>query len=132
MPPNIWFVSDEGSDANNCQTESAPCHNLQTVLNRASDGADIFVLSDTVSLNAVRGRIRVRDFEPTCQINSSFSFSISGVNGTRFSFGCQCEFLVHPVMCCMVELFPDLVTCRRNAFLIMGCQTCFILQKSCI
>ena len=33
----IWFVSDEGSDMYNCQTESTPCKNLQTVLDRASD-----------------------------------------------------------------------------------------------
>ena len=39
-----WFVSDEGSDRDNCQTESTPCKNLQTVLDRASDGAEIFVI----------------------------------------------------------------------------------------
>ena len=45
----IWFVSDEGSDLYNCQTESSPCKNLQTVLDRASDGAEIYVTSETLS-----------------------------------------------------------------------------------
>ena len=49
----IWFVSDEGSDIYNCQTESSPCKNLQTVLNRASDGAEIYVISQTISLDQV-------------------------------------------------------------------------------
>ena len=45
----IWFVSDEGSDKYNCQTESTPCKNLQTVLDRVSDGAEIYVTSETLS-----------------------------------------------------------------------------------
>ena len=50
----IWFVSDEGSDRDNCQTESTPCKNLQTVLNRASDHAEIYVTSQTLSLDLVK------------------------------------------------------------------------------
>ena len=47
---NIWYVSDDGSDNNDCHSESAPCKNLQTVLDRATDGADIYVTSRTFSL----------------------------------------------------------------------------------
>ena len=41
---NIWYVSDERSDDNDCQTECTPCKNLQTVLDRASDGADLLFI----------------------------------------------------------------------------------------
>ena len=47
---NIWYVSDDGSDDNDCHSASAPCRNLQTVLNNATDGADIYVTFDTLSL----------------------------------------------------------------------------------
>ena len=54
----IWFVSDEGSDRYNCQTESTPCKNLQTVLDRASDGAEIYVTSYTLkSINRTKTNI---------------------------------------------------------------------------
>ena len=49
----IRFVSDKGSDRYDCQTESTPCKNLQTALNRASDGAEIYVTSATLSLDLV-------------------------------------------------------------------------------
>ncbi len=51
--PNIWFVSAYGSDENDCHTESTPCKNLQTVLNRAEDGADIYVTSETLEVGEV-------------------------------------------------------------------------------
>ena len=50
---NIWYVSDFGSDDNNCHSASAPCRNLQTILDRAIDGADIYVTSNTLSLDFV-------------------------------------------------------------------------------
>ena len=34
LQKEIWFVSDGGSDKYDCQTESTPCQNLQTVLDR--------------------------------------------------------------------------------------------------
>ena len=49
---NIWYLSDEGSDDHDCHSEAAPCRNLQTVLDRAIDGADIYVTSETLSLDA--------------------------------------------------------------------------------
>ena len=57
LQKEIWFVSDGGSDRYNCQTEYAPCKNLQTVLDRASDGADIFVTSETLSLDLVNDTV---------------------------------------------------------------------------
>ena len=51
---NIWYVSDGGSDQNDCHTESTPCRNLQTVLGRAADGAAIYVTSTTLSLDGPR------------------------------------------------------------------------------
>ena len=74
---NIWHVSDYGSDDNDCH--SAPCRNLQTVLDRATDGGDIYVTSDTLSLNSNRIRVRVLEY---CTINSSLSYSLNSYNGT--------------------------------------------------
>ena len=52
--PNIWYVSDEGSDANHCHVPTVPCRNLQTVLDRAAkmygDGAEIYVTSTKLTL----------------------------------------------------------------------------------
>ena len=42
---NIWYVSDDGSDDSDCHSASAPCRNLQIVLDRAANGADIYVTS---------------------------------------------------------------------------------------
>ena len=71
--PNIWYISDEGSDDNNCHTESIPCKNLQTVLNRAhkmyGDGADIYVTSRTLTLDLV--------------ISNKMSFTLSSINSQR-------------------------------------------------
>ena len=47
-------MSDYGSDENDCHSVSAPCRSLQTVLNRAADGADIYVTSDTLSIDGSR------------------------------------------------------------------------------
>ena len=42
---NTWFLSEFGSDDNDCHSEFTQCRNLQTVLDRATDGADIYVTS---------------------------------------------------------------------------------------
>lgn len=42
---NTWFLSEFGSDDNDCHSEFTQCRNLQTVLERATDGADIYVTS---------------------------------------------------------------------------------------
>ena len=73
-------MSDEGSDENDCSTESTPCQNLQIVLDRASDGADIYVTSDTLSLE-------------DCKVNSSLSYNIMRINGEKFSVICSGLFV---------------------------------------
>ena len=50
---NIWYISDDGSDDNYCHSKVAPCQSLQSVVDRAIDGATIYVTSDTLSLDAL-------------------------------------------------------------------------------
>ena len=50
LDANIWYVSEEGADDNDCHSESTPCRNLRTVMDRAKDGADIYLVSDTITL----------------------------------------------------------------------------------
>ena len=66
---NIWYVSDDGSDDNGCHSASTPCRNLQTVLNRATDGADIYVTSPTLSIDYIKKDGR-------CIISSSLSYTL--------------------------------------------------------
>ena len=74
-PFNIWYVSDYGSDDNDCHSASASCWNLQTVLDRATDGADIYVTSDTLSLDGF-----------SCYISSPLSYTISHLHNRLFEF----------------------------------------------
>ena len=88
-------MSDYGSDGSDCQTESTPCKNLQTVLNRAADGADIYVTSDELSLDAVHDKFEVpwwSYLDDCCEVKSSFSYSISRLNGRRFTLTCICKY----------------------------------------
>ena len=96
----IWFVSDEGSDKYNCQTESTPCKNLQTVLDRASDGAEIYVTSETLSLDLVNYtlwyKIPFWSWTVTgscCLINSSLSYTLRNINGTETNIICSSKYL---------------------------------------
>ncbi len=82
---NTWFVSDSGSDDNDCHTEDEPCKNLQTVLNRAEDGADIYVTSDTLSLDLVQTTMKEiphenifadNDRRNCCMLTSNISFNM--------------------------------------------------------
>ena len=79
---NIWYVSDYGSDDNDCHSASAPCRNLQIVLNRAADGADIYVTSDSLSLDGHRNKYG-------CEISSPFSYTISPLDNKMFTLMCQ-------------------------------------------
>ena len=91
---NIWYVSDFGSDDIDCHSESAPCKNLQTVLNRATDGADIYVKSKTLSLNMVRGSFWIKDKnQSACIINSTMSYTLQSVNNSRFKITCPGKIL---------------------------------------
>ena len=100
----IWFVSDEGSDRYNCQTESTPCKNLQTVLDRASDGAEIYVTSETLSVDLVNDTVwyKMIHWDPTtgscCLINSSLSYTLRSINGTITKIICSSKyFTIKPI-----------------------------------
>ena len=101
----IWFVSDEGSDKYNCQTESTPCKNLQNVLDRASDGANIYITSEALSLNlfnkTVWYKIPYLNKPLTgscCLINSSLSYTLRGINGTKTNIICSSKyFTIKPI-----------------------------------
>ena len=97
--PNVWFVSDYGSDDNDCQTESTPCKNLQTVLDRASDDADIHVSSHRLTLNATHCQTRYpwSAGDRCCQVKSSISFNISTVNDSSFELSCSRESIFEAV-----------------------------------
>ena len=95
----IWFVSDEGSDRYNCQTESTPCRNLQTVLDRASDGAEIYVTSETLSLDLVHDTVWYKMShwgtymsDSCCLINSSLSYTLRSSNGTKTNITCSSKY----------------------------------------
>ena len=95
----IWFLSDEGSDQYNCQTESTPCKNLQTVLDRATDGAEIYVTSEILSLDLVNDTIWYKmPYWPIpvtgscCLINSSLSYTLRNINGTKTNIICSSKY----------------------------------------
>ena len=75
-------MSDSFSDDNDCHSTSAPCRNLNTVLIRATDGADIYVTSETLSLDGHRN-------EYGCEISSPLSYTISHLDNKLFTVTCQ-------------------------------------------
>ena len=94
----IWFLSDEGSDRNNCQTESTPCKSLQTVLDKASDGAEIYVTSKTLSLDLVNDTVwykmsywRWPVTGSCCLVNSSLTYTLRSISVTKTSIICSGE-----------------------------------------
>ena len=95
---HIWYVSDEGSDDNDCHSESAPCRNLQTVLDRATDGADIYVTSDTLSLDKILGNVslkvelgiaQVEESVQGCIVESRISFKLRPTLHTVVNITCS-------------------------------------------
>ena len=95
---NIWYVSDDGSDDNDCYSESAPCKNLQTVLDRATDGANIYVTSETMSLDKVQRNvsfnIALGIFQETlsglgCIVESRISFKLSSILHSAVNITCS-------------------------------------------
>ena len=100
----IWFVSDEGSDQYNCQTESSPCKNLQTVLDRASDGAEIYVTSEILSLDLFYDTVWYKMSHwgtytmsgSCCLINSSLSYTLRSINGTKTNIICSSKYFALP------------------------------------
>ncbi len=87
MKSNAWFVSDHGSDDNDCHTEYSPCKNLQTVIDRAEDSAAIYVTSKSLSLDYLHQPDE--DGFMCCVIKGSLSFRIESLNGTNFRFTCS-------------------------------------------
>ena len=92
-------VSGFISDRDNCQTESTPCKNLQTVLNRASDGAEIYVTSETLSLDLVYDTFwykmafrRLPVTGSSCLINSSLSYTLRTIGGTKTKLICSSKY----------------------------------------
>ena len=119
----IWFVSDEGSDRDNCQTESTPCQNLQTVLDRASDADEIYVTSETLSLDLVHDTVWYKmaywgthaNTGSCCLIKSNLSYTLKSINGTKSNIICSSKyFTVMPIsfITCMVWLI--LMNGKRN------------------
>ena len=101
---NIWYLSDSGSDENDCHSQSAPCKNLQTVMDRATDGADIYVTSDTLSLDAVHSNTPTEmtyfksPYSPypfieekinCCTVNTSISYTLSSIHDTTINVTCS-------------------------------------------
>ena len=117
---NIWFVSDKGSDENNCQIESTPCRNLQTVLVRASDNADIYSTSDTLSLDLANDTFWYKMSlwgEPytafCCLIKSSLSYTLRSITGTETDIFCSGEQKLKNKR---VSAYPFLVNTKRSKF----------------
>ena len=78
---NTWFLSEFGSDDNDCHSEFTQCRNLQTVLERATDGADIYVTSRRLPL--LRGETTdamalhiAWEAQKKCPVDVRISFSL--------------------------------------------------------
>ena len=87
-------MSDSGSDDNDCHSASSPCRNLQTVLDRAADGADIYVTSETLPINDKNCTVTIDIYYTPknvtcCKVNSSLSYSIRRTNGGTFTVTCS-------------------------------------------
>ena len=94
---NIWFVSDDGSDDNDCDSVSAPCRNLQTVVDRATDGADIYVTSNTLSLDFVfKIQNRYIHYRRYCVISSNLSYTLRSYHNSSIKLTCAgiCIYLL--------------------------------------
>ena len=75
-------MSDDGSDDNDCHSTSAPCRNLQTVLDRATDGADIYVTSPTLSMDFIMKYLE-------CVIKSSLSYTLRSLYNSAIKVTCS-------------------------------------------
>ena len=75
-------MSDDGSDDNDCHSVYAPCRNLQVVLDRATDGADIYVTSHTLSLDYIKKGWH-------CITNSSLSYTLKSLYNSTIKLTCE-------------------------------------------
>ena len=90
---NIWYVSDNGSDGNDCHSQDTPCANLQTVLDRAKDHAHIYVTSNILSANITQDYVWMRNSHRTaCIVNSTTSYTLQSANNSQFEITCPGKF----------------------------------------
>ena len=82
-------MSDDGSDDNDCHSASAPCRKLQTVLDRATDGADIYVTSNTLSLDFRIVHISGLYILGDCIIKSSLSYTLRSLYNSTIKLTCS-------------------------------------------
>ena len=88
-------MSDDGSDDNDCHSASAPCRNLQTFLDRAADGADIYVTSNTLSLDF---NTKHMDGWIDCVINSRISYTLRSYHNETIYMTCSAGMYVYLVI----------------------------------
>ena len=122
MLKNTWYVSDYGSDDNDCNSATTLCRNLQTVLDRATDGADIYVTSKTLSLDAVYINTTVyldyigdnNDHYKTfscCGVVGSISYNISSISGSSVNVTCSGQYNQYFYSISSMNGYPVNVTC---------------------
>ena len=101
---SVWYVSNDGDDTADCQTVRSSCRNLQTVLDRAEEGAHIYVVPETLVLKSQLCLLKLnwfyqlfspKDVEeearetPCCLINSSKSYTLTGLSNSTYNISCQ-------------------------------------------
>ena len=85
---NIWYLSNYGSDDNDCHSARTPCKNLQTVLDKTTDGAVIYVLSLFLALDMNIQPCHYNERRECCTVESSISYTITTYNETYFTPTC--------------------------------------------
>ena len=91
-------MSDDGSDDNDCHSESVPCRNLQTVLDRATDGADIYVISQTLRVDLVKSHTEYQTVPwfwqfsgECCLLKSNITYTLRSINENLVYLNCSCK-----------------------------------------
>ena len=96
---NSWFLSEFGSDDNDCHSEVTQCKNLQTVLDRATDGADIYVTSEKLLQRGYKeghGTERRYYEKWKCLMDAEVSFTLRPASSQWVIVECQghCSLLI--------------------------------------
>ena len=81
---NTWYVSHYGSDDNDCRSARTPCKNLQTVLDKATNGAVIYVLSLFLVFEKNIKPCHYNERSVCCTVESSTSYTITTYNRAYF------------------------------------------------
>ena len=90
-------MSDYGSEDNDCYSEFTPCRNLQMVLDRATISADIYVTSNTLSLDYNHSVAWFPGlFDPEmhncCLLSSSLSYNLCSLNDNLVNITCAGQY----------------------------------------